>query len=266
MVFEPDGEGTEAAMAQSQLIDLEMTIKQLPGVLGCVILANADGTAGEIQAFSRTGLDREAVEGLIVAEVERVGLSDHLRTIHVFELDAESLFGDRQSLERAAELAEQEARARGPLATDLEEADGDEGAPKRAGDGWSELRGLEVRPSVQRVVLSASSLVSQAEVALAAEPGSDVVGSASGEKTPHGLKVVAEATLDACAKLVPGFRVELRGASLVNVVGEEAVIVLVRAPQGDLVGSALLRSGAASEAAVRATLDAVNRFLLRGTR
>jgi hypothetical protein len=87
---------------------------------------------------------------------------------------------------------------------------------------------------------------------------------ARGAKTLHGLKVVAEATLDACSQLVQTFDVELRGASLIAVAGQEAAVVLVRTAGGhDLVGSALLRNGPASEATVRATLDAVNRILLK---
>lgn len=239
-------------MATEQpLVDLEKTIKQLPGVLGCVILASPDGSAAEIQAFSRTGIAREAVEGLIASEIERVGLGDQMTAIHVFELDAESVFGDRQSLERAAEVAEQEARVKGPLTTSER--------PEPVPEPWTTERGLASRPTLQRVVLSATSHTSEAEVSLG-----DVVGTASGDKTLHGLAVVAEATLQACERLVPDFDVDLLGASLVTVVGKEAVMVLVRVTEShDLLGAALLRDGPASEATVRATLDAVNRVLLR---
>lgn len=237
-------------MATEPLVQLESTIKQLPGVLGCVILASPDGSAAEIQAFARAGLAREAVEGLIASEIERVGLGDKMTAIHVFELDAESVFGDRQSLERAAEVAEQEARVRGPL-TPREE--------RPRPDPWRNEGALDSRPTLQRVVLTATSHTSEAEVSLG-----DVVGTASGEKTLHGLAVVGEATLQACGMLVPDFEVELLGASLVGVVGHEAVMVLVRlADAHDLLGAALLRNGPASEATVRATLDAVNRVLLR---
>lgn len=237
-------------MPDQRLLDLENTIKELPGVLGCVILTDGEASSAEIQAFARVGLDREAVEALIAAEADRAGLGDAIQVIHVFELDAESVFGDKGTLQRAAEMAEQDARARGPLSQDLEPAPSEPFQP------------LDTRPSVQRVVLSSLSGATEAQVQLSGD--SQVVGQARGEKTLHGLRVVAEATLHACGQLVDGFAVELLGASLVSVVGEEAVLVLVRLSNGhDLVGSALLRQGPASEATVRATLDAVNRVLSR---
>lgn len=241
-------------MPDQRLVDLENTIKELPGVLGCVILADGESSSAEVQAFARVGLDREAVEALISSEAARAGLADAIQVIHVFELDAESMFGDRSTLLRAAEMAEQDARARGPLTQ--ASVDIDDAEPEPADD----FKSLDTRPVVQRVVLSSVSGAAEAEVALSGD--SQVVGSARGEKTVHGLRVVAEATLHACKQLVDGFKVELTGASLVSVMGEEAVLVLVKRGNGqDLVGSALLREGPASEATVRATLDAVNRFL-----
>lgn len=244
-------------MSDSSLVDLEGRIKQLPGVLGCVILANADGRPSEIQAFSRVGLESDVLEGLIQAEVERSGVEDSVKHIHVFELEAESFLGDRGSLQREAEIAEQEARTRGPVSQG-----------SFAGSELHELQAhaplpgsLERRPILHRVILSSTTAHAEASVSLQG-PGEEVVGAASGEKTAYGLAVVAEATLKACGALVPEFDVELRGASLVTVVGEQAVVSLVRV-RGfeDLLGCALLRTGPASDATVRATLDAVNRVL-----
>lgn len=234
------------------LMGLEGQLKKLPGVLGSVILVDPDGTAAEIQAFVRSGTDRGQVEGSIKQLVSSGGLDAQVKTIHVFELDAESVFGDRQTLERAAELAEQDARSRGPL------------APPPSQEPRSRSGGVGNRPSLQRVVLSATTFSSEAEVSLRGISEGEVVGLAEGEKTPHGIAVVARATLVACAQLVDGFGVSFIGASLVRVAEQDAVVVLVRLPDGlDLVGSALVREGAPSEAAVRATLDAVNRLLLR---
>jgi hypothetical protein len=120
---------------------------------------------------------------------------------------------------------------------------------------------LEKRPILHRVILSSTTAHAEAEVSLQG-PGDEVIGNATGEKTAYGLAVVAEATLKACGELVPGFEVELKGASLVTVVGEQAVVSLVRVRgYEDLLGCALLRNGPASDATVRATLDAVNRVL-----
>lgn len=248
-------------MSDAGLIELEAEIKKVPEVLGCVILMKPDGSSGEVQAFARLGADLEALKDTILARVEASGLGETLRVVQVFELEAESLFGDRQTLERAAELAEQEARARG-LRGAAEEPGA---APAARGDGtrWAPDRGLDKRPLLQRVVLSATTKTSDAEVALGG-PDQEVVGLASGSKSAHALVVVAQATLDACRRLVEGFDAELRGASLVRVVGQDAVVVLVRlGGELDLIGSALLREASSSEATVRATLDAVNRLLLR---
>jgi hypothetical protein len=87
------------------------------------------------------------------------------------------------------------------------------------------------------------------------------VGRASGDKTPHGLKVLGEATLEAVGKIMGDTRFSFEGASLVNILGREAVMVLVRLDELETVGAALVREAPVTEAAVRATLDAVNRRL-----
>ena len=120
---------------------------------------------------------------------------------------------------------------------------------------------LRQRPPILRVALTSSTWTNEAEVALGRDENL-VVGLASGEKTPHGLKVLAQATLDAVTKLLGDDRLQLRGASLVSVVGEEAVLALVAQGDGpDLLGSALVRGGPIPDATVRATLNALNRRL-----
>jgi MFS superfamily sulfate permease-like transporter len=238
-------------MSQLDVDDLETAIKQLPGVLGCVILSGVDGNPSEIQAFTKTGTDREQVQALILEEVSKRDLTSPLSQIFVFELEAESYFGDLESLERAVEFAEQEARTRGPRGAVQEIR-----RPQPAA-------GEELRPVLQRVSLTSSSWSSEAHVALASEV-EEVVGRAKSEKTPHGLKVVAEATLEAVSSLVEDVDFTLKSASLVNVSGQEAVLVVVEETGGlDMLGAALTRGGPLSESAVRATLDAINRRLIR---
>jgi hypothetical protein len=183
---------------------------------------------------------------------------ESVKHIHVFELEAESFFGDRESLQRAAESAEQAARERG--VSDQNQAKVE--SSLRDIQSHAPFPGsLERRPILHQVRLSSTTAHAEAEVALQGDEH-EVIGAATGEKTAYGLAVVAEATLKACAELVPGFDVELRGASLVTVVGEQAVVTLVRVRgYEDLLGCALLRNGPASDATVRATLDAVNRVL-----
>lgn len=247
-------------MNQVDLDDLESAIKQLPGVLGCVILRNNDGNPSEIQAFTQVGTDRDAVQSQILSEIAGRDLGSPVSQVFVFELEAESYFGDLESLERAAEFAEQEARSQGPLTG---EAGGDpvsaalSPAPTvRQGRG-----GQGSRPALRRVALTSSSWTSQAEVALGG-PGNEVVGKSSSEKTPHGLKVLAEATLEAVRSLVSEVEFKLQTAALVTVGGQEAVLVIVQEEGNfDVLGAALTRGGPVTETCVRATLDAVNRRL-----
>lgn len=240
------------------VVGLEASIKALTGVLGCVILTNEDGEPAEIQAFTRAGTDQRAIQEQIQAEVETRGMTGKLRQVFVFELEAESHFGDRETLERAAELAEQDARMRGPRGTDDEALVSLRSVVAEPGRAAS-----RDRPPLLRVSFSSTNITSEAEVALGAEIDREVVGQAAGEKTPHGLTVLAQATLDAVAQLVGDHRIRLVGASVVSVVGHEAVLVVVAEDETKavLLGSALIRGGPVSETAVRATLDAVNRRL-----
>ena len=228
---------------QADLTEFEATIKQIPGVLGCAVLSSSDGRPSEIQVFTQTGIDRDAIQSRVMDEVAQIDMGDHMHQIYVFELEAESYFGDLESMERAVELAEQDARAKGPSSGETP---------------VSPPPGFVRRPRVTRVSVSSSSWTSEATVALG-----EVVGQASAEKTPHGLKVLAEATLNAASKIVPDARFSLRSASLVNVSGQEAVLVLVDEDGTDMLGSALTRGGPINEATVRATLDAINRRLDR---
>ena len=242
-------------MSDVDLVELEASIKKLPDVLGCVILTDQQGRAGEIQAFMKSGSDTATVQKAIVDTATYAGVGEELRQVLVFELEAESIFGDRESLERAAELAEQEARSRGiQWEPDL---------PQREAR-TRDMGGHAFRPPLRRVVLSSSAWKTHAEVVLGHDESDEVRGESSGDKTPHGLKVLAQATLDAVANLVGASDFILEGASLVSVVGQEAVLVMLRLHDGlEVLGAALVRDGPVSEAAVRATLDALNRRFAR---
>ncbi|MGH2731324.1 MAG: hypothetical protein ACRDJI_12045 [Actinomycetota bacterium] len=230
----------------ADLLELESSIKELPGVLGCAIFTNPDGSITEIQAFTRAGADQDGTQRAILSELAARSLHGSLKKIFVYELETESLFGDRDTLERAVELAEQEARIRGPV-------------ERTPADGTQLPSGS--RAMVVRVVHTSTEWTSQAEVALGSET-EQAVGQATGEKTTHGLSIVAQAALDAVSRLVEGANYELVGASLVTVLGHEAVAVLVRLDGGvQSLGAALVRTAPVPEAAVRATLDAVNRRL-----
>lgn len=239
-------------MAEANALDLESTIKQLPGVLGCVILTNpASGAPEEIQAFIRSGFDRVKTQHAIYDEAFNHGIHESLRQVLVFELQTESHISDRESLQRAAEVAEQEVRARG------------RSDPDREGPPEPPPAPLKARPQIGRVLLSSTVWRSEAEVALGPE-GEQVTGQAAGDKTPHGLGVLAQATLDAASRLAGGTPMELKGASLVNTFGRDAVLVVVQVGDSpETLGAALVRDGPVTEAAVRATLDALNRRIAR---
>ena len=258
-------------MDQIDLDDLEAAIKDLPGVLGCVILRSSDGSPTEIQAFTQVGTDRDLVQSQILQEIANRDLGAPVSQVFVFELEAESYFGDLESLERAAEFAEQDALTKGPIGGPKPEEPVAE-APTRTGAvaAGDEAPGVGSamggRPALRRVALSSSSWKSEAEVALGG-PDDEVVGVSSSEKTPHGLKVLAEATLEAVRKIVTEVEFRLKSAALVSVSGQEAVLVIVEEENtNDVLGAALTRGGPVTETCVRATLDAVNRRLLRSAR
>lgn len=247
-------------MNQVDLDELESAIKQLPGVLGCVILSSNEGNPSEIQVFTQVGTDRDAVQSEILGQIENLDLGSPVSQVFVFELEAESYFGDLESLERAAEFAEQEARTKGPLQN--VGSDNGEAAPTidpQLRQGAGDRSGS--RPALRRVALTSSSWRSQAEVALGG-PGNEVVGHSTSEKTPHGLKVLAEATLEAVRSMVTEVDFKLKTAALVTVGGQDAVLVVVQEENNfDVLGGALTRGGPVTETCVRATLDAVNRRL-----
>lgn len=246
-------------MNQIDLDDLESSIKDIPGVLGCVILRSTDGSPTEIQAFTQVGTDRDLVQSQILDQVANRDLGAPVSQVFVFELEAESYFGDLESLERAAEFAEQEALSKGPLSAVQDES---EDSTDSATPTPTPTRGpIQARPALRRVALTSSSWRSEAEVALGGEDN-EVIGQSSSEKTPHGLKVLAEATLEAVRSMVPEVDFKLKAAALVTVSSQEAVLVIVQEENRfDVLGAALTRGGPVTETCVRATLDAVNRRL-----
>jgi len=212
-------------MKEEDLSHLEQSIRHIPGVLGCVVLAHPDGSAAEIQAFARAGADTDGIQRAIVAQAQGRDVGDSLGQVFVFELDADSGFGDRDSLLRAAELAEQEARSKGPLT--MLQALGT--LHSLAEDGPDAAEGT-ARPPLRRVIVSSSTWRSEAEVTLG-RAGEEYQGRAEGDKSQHGLEVVARATLEAAVQVVPHRSYALRGVTLTQAFEQPAVLVLV-AEQG----------------------------------
>jgi hypothetical protein len=233
------------------LLDLEATIRQLPGVLGCVIVADPAGEPSEVQAFTDAGADRSKLQHAIFDEAARRGMGGSLRQVLVFELEAEAFMGGPDSLRQAELLAELEA---------LDEEASPSGAPSPPGRNESSRR-----PVLQRVVatLRSATADSEAEVALI-DGETEVIGQAVGRHSAHGLDIVAQATIDAVHKMVgKEAAFTLEGVSLTDINAQEIVMVLVGSHDGEMIGAALVRGGPHADAAVRATLDALNRRLTR---
>jgi hypothetical protein len=247
------------AMVETDVAGLEASIKELPGVLGCVVLPNPDGSPAEIQAFTEAGISSDEVQAVIHERAGELGLQGALGQVFVMALEAEAHPRDDESLQRAAELAEQEARARGPLGV-LHALGTLHSLVESSPEGATPPLNMSRLP-FHSVRLGSSTWGAEAEVTLEVE-GRDVVGRATGDKSPHGLPVVAQATLDAVGQMASGCRFHLVGASLISTMGRDAVVVVVREPSvGEGLGAALVRSSPVAEVAVRATLDAVNRRL-----
>lgn len=222
------------------LVGLEAAINEHDDVLGCVIFASQDDDLSEVQVFTRPGASRASIEDHVSGCLGRLQLLTPLKGTHVFELEGDEVFGDRDTLVQVAEVAA--------------------ASPEPHNNGAILTR----RPSMTRVRLDSTAWTSEAEVALAAGTSQVVVGQASGRKTPLGLKVVAQATVDAANRLLEE-DIVLQGASLVEVFGQDAVLVIVVHGSEELLGAALLRKGPVADATVRATLDALNRRFVAAT-
>jgi hypothetical protein len=126
--------------------------------------------------------------------------------------------------------------------------------PRRASSG---------RPTVDNVRLSSTTWSSEATVSLA-DGEYRAVGESTGDRTPLGLKVVAEATVDAVTKLWGDPGVVLKGVSIAETVGEELVLVVVTEGDEQKIGAALVNEEPIPDATARATLVALDGRLVAG--
>jgi hypothetical protein len=236
---------------EPDLTDLEASIKKIEGVLGCVILINPSRGAYEIHAFTATGADGQALEAAIVERAENHPLKELLSRIFLFELDAE--LDSEGRLLNASDFDRPKTASRPSASVHF---------PARPSSSKEVTPGN--RPLLVRVSLTPTIGRSIAKVALEEHAG-EVTGEASGELPPHGLELLADATIDAVTNLVGVARFSSRGASLIELAGARVVVVLIDELDGpQLVGAALVREESVTEAAVRATLAALNRRLELG--
>ncbi len=217
----------------------ERAIRRLPGVVGVVIFGIGGDEPSEIQVFTATGVPVGEMREQVMEVLQQYEIADRIDRLYVFPL--------------AQRLAEELGDVFGPAGTEARPTHEPVAAP--AGDG---------RVSIRRVILSTGRAQSEAEVQLH-HRGGEHGGSAVGPTTPHGLHLTARATVDAIESVL-GRRgvLELAGAALLNVFGREAVCVIVSTvedPSREFLGACLVVDAPVHEAAVRATLDAVNRQL-----
>lgn len=120
------------------------------------------------------------------------------------------------------------------------------------------------RPLIGNITLTTAGPTVEAQVSLYLD-GKTSDGFGSGPRSTHSLRVVAATTLEAAqAFLGKAGMFALQGVSLVEVMGQQVVIVLVHSVFGEgslVLGASLVGDSETHEAAVRASLDAVNRHL-----
>lgn len=130
------------------------------------------------------------------------------------------------------------------------------------GDG--ELKRAFRRPVIAKIGLTSTGPNAEAEVNLVLD-GKESAGLGSGPRTSYSLRVVAATTLEAAQAFLGSKGLfALEGASVVEVLERQVVLVLVNSALGDgdvVLGAALVGESPVHEATVRATLDAVNRHL-----
>lgn len=129
------------------------------------------------------------------------------------------------------------------------------------GDG---VRKAFRRPVIAKIGLTSTGPNAEAEVNLVLD-GKESAGLGSGPRTSYSLRVVAATTLEAAQAFLGSKGLfALEGASVVEVLERQVVLVLVNSALGDgdvVLGAALVGESPVHEATVRATLDAVNRHL-----
>ena len=118
------------------------------------------------------------------------------------------------------------------------------------------------RPAIVRLVTEAAAFTTEVRIAVQVE-GNERAGMARGPST-SGLRLVANATIDAVGDLLRASAVEVQSSELMTVGTVQLAVVVLRlaTSRGEqlLTGSALVRKDV-NDAVARATLDALNRVL-----
>ncbi|MEO7804259.1 MAG: hypothetical protein ABIS18_07730 [Actinomycetota bacterium] len=203
---------------------IEEEIRSIPGVVGAAMIEDESRAQAELEVFISRGVDPRDIRQAIEGILTTHGRMQSMGRISVHELSRE---------ESKPEI---------------------------------HLTG-EARPSIRHVSVASSSTdatASLAHVNLVWE-GYESEGTGTARRTSHGLRLVAATTLESIQAFVGRKGLfSLDSASLVEVMERQVVMVIVSTGRStyDLsVGAALVREAPIYDAAVRATLDAVNRRL-----
>lgn len=216
---------------------LEEAIRRISGIQAARVVTGPGGRVAEVHVLA--GRERGAKQ--LVRDVQSVmltnfGIDIDYRTVSVVQLD-----------EAAAPAP--------PVGGALPRSD-QPVAPEAAGIP---------RAAIVRLVTETASFTTEVRVGIAIN-ANERAGMARGPSTA-GLRLVANATIDAVAEMLHASAVEVTSAELVTVGSVQVAVAVVRlaTSRGEqtLVGSAVVRKDA-NDAVARATLDALNRVIDRG--
>lgn len=216
---------------------LEEAIRRISGIQAARVVTGPGGRVAEVHVLA--GRERGAKQ--LVRDVQSVmltnfGIDIDYRTVSVVQLD-----------EAAAPAP--------PVGGALPRSD-QPAAPEAAGIP---------RAAIVRLVTETASFTTEVRVGIAIN-ANERAGMARGPSTA-GLRLVANATIDAVAEMLHASAVEVTSAELVTVGSVQVAVAVVRlaTSRGEqtLVGSAVVRKDA-NDAVARATLDALNRVIDRG--
>lgn len=226
--------------------DLESEIRAIPGVVSAVVFGDRAGRPIEVQAFTFSGTSQPEVRKQIAGALTRRGHIQDTERVVVFELAGEP------------------TRSR-PGLPNVQGALTDWPQPKVSSQSSAAApRRSKRRPRIGKISLAGNGPNAEASVQLIFN-GKEAEGLGRARKTTYSLRVTAAATLEAAQALIgqPGL-LALEGVSLVEVLRRRMVIVLAHSALAGgrfVVGASLVGDGPVHAAAVRASLDAVNRQL-----
>lgn len=211
---------------------LEDAIRRIQGIQAARVVPGPNGRISEVHVLA--GRERGAKQ--LVRDVQSViltnfGIDIDYRTVSVVQL--EETMG--------------ESPARPPAAPpDVEIVE----------------RAVAPRPAVVRIITETAAFTTEVRVGLTLN-GNERTGASRGPSTA-GLRLVADAMVDALTEMLRASAVEVTSAELLTIGSVQIAVVVLRlaTSRGEqtLTGSAVVRKDA-NDGVARATLDALNRVL-----